>query len=68
MADLGVVWPIIALRSAERLGVELDFLSYPQESAQGKAMRAWIVENVAILDRPQMLDRLKQAGGQGING
>jgi len=46
VADLGVVWPIIALRLEQELGISLDFISYPQQSPQGQEMRKWIVENV----------------------
>jgi hypothetical protein len=60
VGDLGVLWPIIASRAAKRLGISLDFLSYPQESAQGKAMRDWIVENVRILDRQRMLRQVRE--------
>ncbi|MHC4226088.1 MAG: hypothetical protein ACYSW0_01545 [Planctomycetota bacterium] len=46
VADLGVAWPIIALRLEQKLGISLDFISYPQQSPQGQEMRKWIVENV----------------------
>jgi hypothetical protein len=46
VADLGVVWPIIALRLEQELGISLDFISYPQQSPEGQQMRKWIVENV----------------------
>ena len=46
VADLGVVWPIIALRLEQELGISLDFISYPQQSPQGQEMRKWIVENI----------------------
>jgi len=46
VADLGVAWPIIALRLEQELGISLDFISYPQQSPQGQEMRKWIVENV----------------------
>jgi hypothetical protein len=46
VADLGVVWPIIALRLERELGISLDFISYPQQSPEGQEMRRWIVENV----------------------
>jgi hypothetical protein len=46
VADLGVAWPIIALRLEEELGISLDFISYPQQSLEGKKMRKWIVENI----------------------
>jgi len=46
IADLGVTWPIIALRLEQQLGISLDFISYPQQSPEGQQMRKWIVENV----------------------
>jgi hypothetical protein len=46
VADLGVAWPIIALRLEQQLGISLDFISYPQQSPEGQKMRKWIVENV----------------------
>jgi hypothetical protein len=46
VADLGVAWPIIALRLEQELGISLDFISYPQQSPEGQEMRKWIVENI----------------------
>jgi hypothetical protein len=46
VADLGIAWPIIALRLEQELGISLDFISYPQQSPEGQQMRKWIVENV----------------------
>ena len=46
VADVGVAWPILALRLEQELGISLDFISYPQQSPEGQAMRKWIVENV----------------------
>ncbi|MBW7988786.1 MAG: hypothetical protein FVQ84_02020 [Planctomycetes bacterium] len=46
VADLGVAWPIIALRLEQELGISLDFISYPQQSPEGHKMRKWIVENI----------------------
>ncbi len=46
VADLGVAWPIIALRLERELGISLDFISYPQQSPEGQEMRKWIVENI----------------------
>jgi hypothetical protein len=59
ICDLGVAWPIIAARLSQRLGITLDFISFPQETEEGKAMREWIVDTVGILDRPQMLRALE---------
>lgn len=60
IGDLGVVWPVLAWRLAQGLGVALQFMSYPQESAQGRQMREWIVENVRILDRQRMREGLRR--------
>jgi hypothetical protein len=50
----------MALQISRKLGIHLDFLSYPQESEQGKAMREWIVHNVDMLKREQMLKGMRQ--------
>ena len=57
--DIGVVWPIIARRVAERLGLDLEFLSYPQQTPQGQAMREWIVDTIKPFSREQMLHALR---------
>ena len=59
VGDLGVVWPVLARRTAERLGIELGFVSYPQQSDEGQAMREAIVSDVAPLDRDRMLEALR---------
>ncbi|HOZ49023.1 MAG TPA: hypothetical protein PLO37_16250 [Candidatus Hydrogenedentes bacterium] len=59
VGDLGVVWPILARRVAERLGIALDYISYPQQSEQGKAMRDAIVREVKPLSRQKMLRALE---------
>jgi len=55
IADIGVIWPLLAARVTEALGVELDFLSYPQSTPQGQAMRDEIVQRVRPVSRTQML-------------
>jgi len=55
IGDLGVVWPIMAARIAHRLGRELQFLSWPQQTARGAEMREWIVNEVQPLNRAKML-------------
>ncbi len=59
VCDLGVAWPIIAARLAGALGVGLEFLSYPQETPEGKQMREWIVDNVHPVDRDRMYENLR---------
>jgi len=60
VGDLGAVWPVLAWRAAGELGVPLEFISYPQESQQGRQMRDWIVDHVGVLDRQRMIARLKE--------
>jgi len=50
IGDIGIIWPVLACRVAKALGVELDFVSHPQQTPEGKAMREWIVENVQPID------------------
>lgn len=54
VADLGVVWPMMALRLEKELGLSLDFISYPQQSSEGQAMRKWIVENVSPIVKKKL--------------
>jgi hypothetical protein len=56
--DIGAAWPVMAVRIAERLGVTLEFLSYPQDTEQGQAMREAIVRDVKPIDRAKMLQGL----------
>ena len=59
-ADAGVAWPIIAYALEEQLGVKLDFIPAPQETADGKRIREWIIENVAYVDRAEMHEEAKR--------
>lgn len=62
IGDLGVIWPLLASRAAQALGVELEFLSYPQQTAPGQAMREAIVRDVKPISRDQMLAALANSG------
>lgn len=57
--DIGAVWPVIARRVTERLGLECRFMSYPQETPQGQAMREWIVANIRPFSRKRLLEALR---------
>lgn len=59
IGDLGVLWPLLAWQCAEALGIELQFLSYPQQTPLGQSMREDIVRNVKPLDREQLLIALR---------
>jgi len=55
IGDIGILWPILALEVAMRLNLDLQFLSYPQQSEYGQAMRESIVEHVEFLSRAKMM-------------
>jgi hypothetical protein len=59
IGDLGVLWPLLAWQCAEALGIELQFLSYPQQSPLGQSMREDIVRHVKPLDRDQLVSALR---------
>ena len=59
VGDIGVIWPIMAWKICEALGIPLNFISYPQESEEGQKMREWIVENVKPFDRETFLEKTK---------
>lgn len=56
--DIGVLWPVLAVEAAERLGRDLQWVSYPQQSPAGQAMREAIVRDVEFLSRDKMLGLL----------
>ena len=60
IGDIGMIWPVFALKVAEALGKELDFISYKQETEDGKNMREWIVDNVKPLNREKMLAKYRE--------
>ncbi len=57
VGDIGVIWPIIAFKTAKKLKINLDFISYPQQTEEGGKMREWIVKNVKALDRRKLLEK-----------
>ncbi len=58
IGDIGVIWPLMAVRIAEQLHLELTFMSYPQQSEAGKAMREAIVRDIRSIRRERMLKAL----------
>lgn len=55
VGDIGVIWPLLACKVAAALGIELDFVSHPQQTPEGRAMREWIVRQVKPIKRKVML-------------
>ena len=62
IGDLGAIWPLVASRVAQRLGIQLDFISYPQQTAAGRAMREAIVNDIRPFSRRRMLAALRERG------
>lgn len=60
IGDIGIIWPIFALKITDALGIKLDFMSYKQETQEGKDMRQWIVNNVDYIDREKMLAKFRE--------
>jgi len=58
LGDVGLVWPVMASRVAQRLGLELEFMSFPQQTAEGRAMREAIVRDTRPIDRDRLLQAL----------
>jgi hypothetical protein len=54
-ADIGVAWPVLASHLEELLGLQLDFISAPQETPEGQQMRAWIADHIRPIDRARIL-------------
>jgi hypothetical protein len=59
IGDLGAIWPLLAWKCAAMLGLELEFISYPQQTAPGRSMREMIARDVRPIHREQMLERLR---------
>jgi hypothetical protein len=49
--DIGAIWPIIAARVLDRLNLTPRFMSYPQHTAPGQAMREWIADEIQPIHR-----------------
>lgn len=60
IGDIGEIWPVVAYRVAKELEIELDFISYKQETPEGKEMRKWLVDNVKPLDKKCMYDKYNE--------
>ena len=60
IGDIGQVWPLLAWKVSEALGIELEFMSYHQESEEGQRMREWIVSQIRSLDRDLLHQKTSQ--------
>jgi hypothetical protein len=55
VGDVGLIWPILARRVAQRLGLDLEFISYPQQTPEGQAMRESIAREIKPISRTKLL-------------
>jgi len=62
VGDIGEVWPVLAARVADALGVELEFMCYKQSLAQGKEVREWIVKHVKPVNRERVFSAARELG------
>lgn len=63
--DIGVAWPMLASALEEALGIQLDFISAPQETEAGQRMREWIVDHVQFVDKHKMAEGIKRTAPRG---
>jgi len=59
IGDIGGIWPLLANRVAEALGIKLDFMCYPQSTPAGREAREWIVQHI----QPASRERLMKTSG-----
>jgi hypothetical protein len=54
VGDIGIIWPIMAYLIEQKLGIQLDFISFPQQSKEGQEMRNWIVKNIQAINKEKL--------------
>lgn len=60
IGDIGKIWPVLACKVTEALGIELDFISASQDTEAGQNMRDWMVEHIKPFDKGLMHKQLSQ--------
>lgn len=60
VGDIGVIWPIIAWKVASALDIDLDFMSYPQQTPEGQLMREHIVGTINPINRRLMIEKVQK--------
>ncbi|OQX64012.1 MAG: hypothetical protein B5M55_06585 [Desulfococcus sp. 4484_242] len=69
VGDIGEIWPVMAAKAADALGIKLDLMSYKQSLPAGQKFREWIVRNVRPVDKDKMFAAMKNRGsGTGRRG
>jgi len=60
--DIGGIWPLLASRVADTLGIKLDFMSYPQSTPAGREAREWIVQRVQPFSTERLMKTKRRPG------
>ncbi|CAO0822270.1 conserved hypothetical protein [Desulfarculales bacterium] len=60
IGDLGVLWPLLAVKVAKSLGVKPAFVCYKQGFALGESLRQFIVSQVRPVDPSAVVQALKK--------
>ena len=55
VGDIGVIMPILAWKVVEALGTDLRFISAPQQTPEGAAMRNWIADTIRPIRRDALV-------------
>ncbi len=58
VGDIGVIWPIMAYLIEKKLGITLNFMSYPQQSSEGQEMMKWIVNNIRPIEKNKLFKKV----------
>ena len=59
VGDIGEIWPVVATKVADALGVKLDLMSHKQSLPAGQRFREWIVRGVKPVDRDRMFAAMR---------
>jgi hypothetical protein len=60
IGDIGLVWPILGFKVAERLGIQLAYISHPQDTTEGQQFRDWIVNNVKPFSKEKAFQKTRR--------
>ncbi len=66
IGDIGIIWPVLAAKVSQELGIRLDFLSHPQQTPEGTAMRERIVSEIEPIDKLKMSARARKMTGLSV--
>lgn len=62
IGDIGMIWPLLANKVADLLGIRLDFMSYPQATPAGREVREWIVRHIQPVSRERLVKAREMLG------